>query len=121
MSKKESTVVTFIDHIGRTIIGELVKSDTSYLTVKNPAIIHVQPTQQGQLNVQTIPLYFREFIGEKSRANGTVWKFNASNIVLGEDVDNDARLIDQYHKLFSAAVPASQPKEKVVKLFDDKE
>jgi len=41
--------------------------------------------------------------------------------VLGEDVDNDARLIDQYHKLFSAAVPASQPKEKVVKLFDDKE
>ena len=123
MSKKESNIVTFIDHIGRTIIGELVKSDSSHLTVKNPAIIHVQPTQQGQLNVQTIPLYFREFVGEKSRANGTTWKFNVANVVLGDDVDNDTRLVEQYFKLFSTPLPtaADQPKEKVVKLFDDKE
>ena len=87
----EQNLITFIDHIGRTILATQVDQDKTTLTVKNPAIIHVQPTQNGQLNVQTIPLYFREFVGEKSKANGTTWKFNLSTIVLGVDVDNDPR------------------------------
>jgi hypothetical protein len=116
-------LITFIDHIGRTILATEVDIDKNHLTVKNPAIIHVQPTQQGQLNVQTIPLYFREFVGEKSRQDGTVWKFNLSNIVIGVDVDNDPRLVDQYVRLFSAS-PIIQPgsggsNEKVIKLFDE--
>lgn len=116
----ENNLVTFIDHIGRTILAEQVSSDKTTLTVKNPAIIHVQPTQQGQLNVQTIPLYFREFVGPKSKEAGTVWKFNLANIVLGEDIDNDTRLVDQYHKLFAAPVVSStQQNEKVIKLFDE--
>ena len=114
----DTKFVTFIDHIGRTIIGAHVESDKTSITVKNPAIIHVQPTQAGQLNVQTIPLYFREFIGEKSKANGTVWKFNLANVVLGVDIDNDPRLIDQYNKLFAAPVQQA-PTEPVIKLFDE--
>lgn len=119
MSKQN--IVTFIDHIGRTILAELISSDEKFLTVKNPAIIHVQPTQQGQLNVQTIPLFFREFVGEKAKNEGTVWKFNLNNVVLGVDIDNDPRLIDQYNKLFIAAptvAPAAQG-EKTIKLFDE--
>jgi len=117
---EQTQLVTFIDHIGRTILAEQVSADKTTLTVKNPAIIHVQPTQQGQLNVQTIPLYFREFVGEKSKNEGTVWKFNLANLVLGVDIDNDSRLVDQYKKLFSAApsIITPQGSEKVIKLFD---
>jgi len=117
----EQNLITFIDHIGRTIIATQVSQDKTTLSVKNPAIVHVQPTQQGQLNVQTIPLYFREFLGEKSKNEGTVWKFNLANIVLGVDIDNDPRLLDQYNKLFTS-VPVGtiqQPGDKVIKLFDE--
>jgi hypothetical protein len=117
MSKQN--LVTFIDHIGRTIIAETVEQDKSFLTVKNPAIIHVQPTQQGQLNVQTIPLFFREFIGEKNKNNGTVWKFHTNSVVLGVDIDNDPRLLDQYNKLFAPLTPVEPAKEPVIKLFDE--
>lgn len=116
----EQNLITFIDHIGRTIIATLVSQDKTTLTVKNPAIVHVQPTQQGQLNVQTIPLYFREFLGEKSKNTGTVWKFNLSSVVLGVDIDNDPRLLDQYTKLFtSVPVGTVQQTDKVIKLFDE--
>lgn len=116
----EQNLVTFIDHIGRTIIAVHVSTDKTTLTVRNPAIIHVQPTQQGQLNVQTIPLYFREFIGEKSKATGTTWKYNLNTIVLGVDIDNDPRLVEQYHRLFSAPVPSAQENTApTIKLFDE--
>lgn len=113
-------IVTFIDHIGRTMLATFVEKDKTHLTVKNPAIIHVQPTQQGQLNVQTIPLFFREFVGEKSKTEGTVWKFNLNNIVLGVDIDNDPRLVEQYNKLFTAVTPSPVKEDApVIKLFDE--
>lgn len=114
-------LITFIDNVGRTLFGEEVFQDTKHLLVKNPALIHVTPTPQGQLNVQTIPLYFREFISEKNRHAGTTWKFNLENITVGVDVDNDERLVDQYNKLFtpiaeSAVEEVNDPK--VIKLFE---
>jgi len=122
-------IITFIDHIGRTMIGEYIEdvNNGKSFTVKNPAIIHVQPTPQGQLNVQTIPLYFREFVSEKNRTEGTVWKFHYDTVVVGENIDNDPRLIEQYERLFTGPVmggmPANQqataPQERVVKLFDE--
>jgi len=114
-------IVTFIDHIGRTIIAELVDETKDKLKVKNPAILHVQPTPQGQLNVQTIPLYFREFISEKNREAGSTWNFNRASIVEAVDVENDERLLEQYKRLFTAQpAPAAAPQpEKVIKLFDE--
>lgn len=112
-------ITTFIDHIGRTIIGEEVESNDATLTVKNPAIIHVQPTQQGQLNVQTIPLYFREFVSDRNKNAGTTWKFNKATIVAGLDVENDARLLEQYNKLFSTVAATGGDDQKVIKLFDE--
>jgi hypothetical protein len=113
-----SKIITFIDPIGRTILAEHVSDDKSFLTVKNPAIIHVQPTPQGQLNVQTIPLYFREFISDKNKNDGTTWKYNKTTIVEGIDIENDTRLLDQYNRLFSAA-PEPKDDQKVIKLFDE--
>jgi len=117
----DTKTITFIDHIGRTVVGIYAgdTADSSSFLVKNPAIIHVQPTQQGQLNVQTIPLYFREFVGEKSKENGTTWKYHYANVVLGVDIDNDPRLLDQYTKLFEAPVSAPSAEPSVVKLFDE--
>lgn len=114
-----SNITTFVDHIGRTLLGELVEETATHLTVKNPAIIHVQPTQSGQLNVQTIPLYFREFISDKNKNAGTSWKFNKANIVVGIDIENDDRLVDQYKRLFAPAPVATTDDQKVIKLFDE--
>lgn len=117
----DTKTITFIDHIGRTVIGIFAGNteDGSSFLVKNPAIIHVQPTQQGQLNVQTIPLYFREFVGEKAKEVGTTWKYHYANVVLGVEVDNDPRLLDQYNRLFEAAPSAPSSEPSVVKLFDE--
>ena len=126
-------IITFVDQIGRTIIGEFIetaptgeKSNTESFIVKNPAIIHVQPTPQGQLNVQTIPLYFRDFVSDKNKEEGTYWKYNYANSVMGLNVENDARLVDQYEKIFAPMpVPvqvtpeATAGAQKTIKLFDD--
>jgi len=119
---EQEQIITFVDHIGRTLVGVFKGNteDGNSFHVKNPAIIHVQPTQNGQLNVQTIPLYFREFVSQKNKAEGTLWKFHYSSVVLGVNVENDSRLIEQYSKLFTdTQQPATQSQDKVVKLFDE--
>jgi len=118
-------IITFVDHIGRTLLAEFVEDvdNGASFVVKNPAIIHVQPTQQGQLNVQTIPLYFRDFVSEKNKTEGTKWKFHYASVVVGLNIENDQRLVDQYSKLFaepSVIQPAAAANDqKVVKLFDE--
>ena len=117
-------LITFLDHIGRCILAEHVETTETRLTVKNPVILHAQPTPQGQLNIQTLPLYFREFLGEKTKETGSVWSYSLNSVVLGVDIDNDARLVQAYHNLWvpQQAAPAQpQGSPKVVKLFDDEE
>lgn len=127
-------VVTFTDHIGRVVIGEQVESNKDTLKVKNPAIIHIgQNPQTGQIQVQTLPYFFREFLEPTSATKGTVWKFNRDKIVEGE-LTLDERLVSQYEKLFSnvsVQVPntpanaktagAAGNKAEVIKLFDDED
>lgn len=109
--------VTFIDSIGRTIIGEDLGTENGVLSVKNPSMINVVQQQNGQLQVQLIPLFFAEFIDASTRSTGTVWKYNVSNIALG-DVKIDARLLEQYSRAFGAAQPA-QGSAPTIKLFDE--
>ena len=114
-----SNTITFIDSIGRTILGEQVSSTDSQVTVKNPAMINVSQTQNGQLQVQLIPLFFAEFVDPSVRADGTEWKFNLGNITVG-NVVIDARLVEQYTRVFNPAPP--QPEAgaaPTVKLFDE--
>lgn len=122
---EKNQLITFIDHIGRTLLAEW-QEDTDNgqaFVAKNPAIIHVQPTPQGQLNVQTIPLFFREFVGDKNKSEGTLWKFQYNTVVLGINVENDSRLVEQYKRLFidtpGVVTPAANNGDKVVKLFED--
>lgn len=116
-------LITFIDSIGRNIIGEELSSSEGKISVKNPAMVNVAQAQNGQLQVQLIPLFFAEFIEESSRTGGSVWSFNTGNITLG-DVTVDTRLQEQYTRVFSAASVSPQTEsessdESVIKLFDE--
>lgn len=111
--------IVFIDQIGRTILGKLTSSTESQIIVKNPAMINVNQLQNGQLQVQIFPLFFREFIEESEREKGTTWTFNKSQITVSADTVVDSKLVDQYDRVVGnvVAVPASGPA--TIKLFDE--
>ena len=124
MSNTENKIVVFFDSVGRTILGERLEDKTTndVLTIKNPAVVHIMPNQQnGQLQLQILPLFFKEFLAEKD--NGTVWNYNRANITEAVDVTFDFKLEAQYRQIFAAG-PAPAPQQpqgspEVIKLFDD--
>lgn len=118
MYMEKTKLITFLDPIGRVILAEEVTLGTIWLVVKNPVILHAQPTPQGQLNIQTLPLYFREFLGEKTKAEGAKWQYPVSSIVIGLNIENEDRLVKAYHDLW-APTPVQNNKPREVKLFDE--
>ena len=112
-------IKTIIDHIGRTVLGEVTKEDTKTITLFNPVIIHVQPDpQSGQLQVQSFPYIFMEFLKNKDQNN---WTFTKSAISTS-DVDLDDRIITQYQNINNPQPPIQETTAKepeVIKLFDD--
>ena len=121
----DKNLVVFVDNIGRTIVGEDVGSDDATWTVKNPSIVHVQPNPlTGQMTVQLIPFFFKEF---SNNGDDTEWTFSKSNLVTSNTV-LDSRLVEQYNRVNSAIVTPEQPQlvtpggapgGPTVKLFDD--
>ena len=124
MSNTENKIVVFFDAVGRTILGEKLDDKTTkeVLTIKNPAVVHIMPNQQsGQLQLQILPLFFKEFLADKD--TGTVWNYNRANITEAVDVTFDFKLEAQYSQIFAAG-PAPAPQQpqgspEVIKLFDD--
>ena len=119
-----ANIKTIIDHIGRTVVGEAASEDKTTITINNPVIIHVQPDpQSGQLQVQSFPYLFMEFIkGDKKQNN---WTFHKSAISTS-DVELDDKIITQYNNINSpqpaqdpAQAPAGQEEPEVIKLFDE--
>lgn len=122
----ESKLIVFVDNIGRTIVGESIDpSSNNSIRVKNPAIIWAQPNQQnGQLNIQVIPLFFRELLAGKSKEEGVIWEYLTSNITVATNLELDARLVTQYKQITTAqpAIPSNTGNPpKIVKLFDSVE
>ena len=127
MSDKK--LVTFVDGVGRTVVGDLVKETKTALELKNPAILHVQPNaQSGQIQVQLIPFFFKEF--SKDGVDEPVrWEFLKANLVRAKNLELDDRLITQYTNMYSVIQSPNAPKvvtaaaagtdAPVVKLFDD--
>ena len=123
MSEKNHTV--FVDSIGRAILGEVAEGPESHVCVKKPVILHVQPNNQtGQIAVQLIPYFFKEF---NTTEDDTVWNFPADSIVVSEGLTLNEQLIQQYTNIVNAvpgpaaAPPAPTNEPGVVKLFDDEE
>lgn len=121
---EQNNITVFLDAIGRTIIGEVNDTKTAEQTieVKNPAVISIVPnTQTGQITLQILPLFFKEFQAEKTEP--TTWLYNKTNVTISKNFALDFRLLAQYNQLF-ASVPVQQSKEApseppVIKLFDE--
>tara|TARA_R110001583_G_scaffold15814_1_gene64765 strand:+ start:947 stop:1342 length:396 start_codon:yes stop_codon:yes gene_type:complete len=116
----DKQIKTIIDHIGRTVVGVLTKEDTKTLTLHNPVIIHVQPEPQtGQLQVQSFPYIFMEFLKNKDKNDWTFYKA----AICTSDVELDDRITTQYENINNPQPPIQQTQEEpeVIQLFDDEE
>lgn len=122
------TLTTFLDSLGRTIIAEEAASlsTKTHLAVKNPVIVHIVPVgNSGQMTVQLLPVFFREFLADKTE--DTTWHYNRNSITEAESVVFDFKLTAQYQQMFSksnliippGAGEVAQPSPDVVKLFDE--
>jgi len=125
MAKK---LVTFLDTIGRTIIGEEAEvQKEGFLVVKNPVIVHIVPNPQtNQMTLQLFPAFFKEFQADKDE--DTVWFYKKDNIVESNNVTLDFKLQAQYTNMFSKIILPdntittpnnANAQGNVVKLFDD--
>lgn len=118
----KTNLAVFFDSVGRTIIGEKVESESNdqTLTIKNPAVVHIAPNQQtGQLTLQILPLFFKEFLADKNAS--TVWKYHRNMITEAQEIAFDFKLQAQYQQLFvgSSVQQQEQKSTDVVKLFDE--
>jgi hypothetical protein len=124
-TETKTKLITFLDPIGRTILGEQEQCETQF-AVKNPVILHVVSDNQGRMSVQLLPLFFREFLADKSE--DVIFYYNCSNITKTNLESLDFRLQAQYNQLFNKSnvfVPPSAEtvntgkSEKVVNLFEE--
>jgi len=109
-------IKAIVDQTGRTVIGVETGQTDETITLNNPVIVHVQPDpQSGQLQVQTFPYLFMEFIeGDKQKNE---WTFNKSSIATST-VKLNKQITAQYHAINNPAeVPAPAEEPEVIQLF----
>ena len=116
MEETKNTKV-FIDHVGHTIVGEILSSEGK-LKVKNPAILIASPNNNGQLTVQLVPVFFKEFVNITVRDEGVVFNYDLGKIVMSE-VDLDERLLEQYVNMFKPTQRVESKEAPTIKLFDE--
>lgn len=121
MSNQNKPLIVILDNIGRTIIGKVEKETPDVLSLENPALVHVQPNvQTNQLQLQILPLFFREFQADKSQP--TVWNFKKNSITTSEEIPFAIQFQAQYEQMFrdpQEQVPSQSSNPEVVKLFDE--
>ena len=115
--------ITIIDNTGRNILGVLSSESDTEINILNPVMISVQP-QNGQFQVQLIPLFLAEFISQsETNARNFTYTFSKCNVAVGVGFDIDPRITSQYDKIISAANAAKAPqkdaKPEVIKLFEE--
>jgi hypothetical protein len=119
-----SKYITFIDQVGRNILGISAPSkQEGTLTVVNPVMIAVQPAN-GQLQIQLVPLFFAEFV-KYSEINKRNFEFTYSlnSIALGSNFEVDEKIASQYERIVSGTfnvqpVTPVTEEPKVIKLFE---
>jgi hypothetical protein len=133
MSTENKKLVVILDQIGRTVLGEAVCCEGSckddVVKLKNPVILHIVPADnQGKMSVQLLPLFFREFLADKT--GDVVFSYEKSKVVTTDIDALDFRLQGQYAQMFNPqnafvggaeqpATPNTGEAPKVVDLFDE--
>lgn len=117
MSNSNPKLTVFLDAIGRTILGSIADETDITLSVENPSLIHVQPNPAtNQLQLQIIPLFFKEFLADRNES--TIWNYNKATITIANDIAFADQFVSQYKQMWAPPPPPSG-ETKVVKLFDD--
>lgn len=113
-------IITAIkDASGSIILGELVDASSSDIQLRNPATLFIQPTQNGQLNVQLFPMIFGELLSAESKKQGTVWSFAKASNAVASNLELDEKLISQYTRIFNPSPIITPGTPEVIKLFED--
>lgn len=113
-----NNLIVFLDSIGRTIIGKLSSENENILSVENPALVHIQPnSQNNQLQLQILPLFFKEF--QQDKAAPTVWNYKKTNITTSNEIVFPPQFHAQYEQLFAVPQAPVEREPEVVKLFDE--
>jgi len=108
-----------IDHVGHTIIGEVIEDKDDVLVLRSPAILHAMPNQQNQLQVQLFPVIFKEFLTGDSKKDGAKFHYKKCRIVETE-LELDDKLVNQYKLMFTdSGTPETSGDTEVIKLFDE--
>jgi hypothetical protein len=117
------TLTVILDSVGRTILGQTAPSKDGEVSIKNPVVLHVIPADnQGKMSVQLLPLFFREFLGDKTGDVTVNYKLDRISTT---DIDAlDFRLQAQYAQMFNANNSFVAPQDStnnnpVVNLFDE--
>jgi hypothetical protein len=110
--------IAIIDHVGRNIIGKFVSETPETITIGNPVILHCQPEANGQLQVQTFPVFFFEFISKEDRDKNN-WTYNKTSVVLS-DVVLDEKILSQYARINTPPAPPEpvEANPKVISIND---
>jgi|TARA_R110002126_G_scaffold121662_1_gene263219 hypothetical protein len=122
---EDKKYTTFIDNAGRAVFTEVDNETSEEIVAKNPVMITVQQSEQGQMAVQLFPLFFQEFVepgDNESRANYFTYRKN--NIALGSGFTIESRIVDQYEKIVNPMLVPNNPtgdneEPEVIKLFDE--
>ncbi len=132
---EQKKIVTFLDSAQRTIIGTLKADREHEVEIENPVVVNIVPQineqtgrPSGQMALQLLPVFFKEFQGVKS--SPAVFKYNKQNITFIDfEGGFDFRLYGQYEHIFNPSTvsqdntppPVNNAPEAapVIKLFED--
>jgi hypothetical protein len=95
-------IITFLDAVGRTIVGvaNTEKTTDSILALKNPVVLHVVPQDEsGRMSVQLLPIFFREFLADKTE--DVTFFYKKASITETSIESFDFRLQSQYNQMFN--------------------
>lgn len=120
-----NNVTAFLDPIGRIIVGTLVSETDELFKVQSPAVVHIQPNPQtNNLQLQILPLMFKELLGDKS--SPPIFSYKKKNITSMENMVFAPQFYKQYAQVSGsfepeAPEPEAPAKGSVVELFDAKD
>lgn len=104
MSNQNNDISVFFDSMGRTIIGVVTGDTPTHITVRNPAILHAGLTNEGKIQVNLIPAFFREFLSDWN--SPIAFDYNINNIIRDTSgIQLDSSLVKQYEAMWCKRPP----------------